>query len=130
MGEVNGDVVADPTYAANQLLASIDYLNGAQLAGFTRNPITGSTDGIEWSFSGASAPHAAVETYAGGFDTDADVWVAGADDTVTAGTTTPRTGAGVLETATTDVAGGEVAATRTVTGLTGHGAPWAHDFAA
>ena len=50
--------------------------------------------------------------------TDADGWVAGADDTVTAGMTTPRTGAGGLETATTDVAGGEVTATRTVTGLT------------
>jgi len=116
--KVNGDVVADPTYAANQLLASVAYLNGTELAGFTRNPITGSTDGIEWSFPGASTPHPAVETYAGGFETDADGWVPGTDDTIAAGTTTPRTGVGVLETATTDVAGGEVTATRFVTGLT------------
>jgi RHS repeat-associated protein len=63
-------------------------------------------------------PHAAVEVYTGGFETDPDGWAAGVDDSAAAGTTTPRTGAGVLETATTDPAGGPVTASRTVTGLT------------
>jgi RHS repeat-associated protein len=116
--KVNGNVVADPTYAATQLLESIDYLNEVELTGFTRNPITGSTDGLIWSFPGATVPHAAVEVYAGGFETDADGWAAGVDDSAAAGTTTPRTGTGVLETATTDPAGGSVTASRPVTGLT------------
>jgi RHS repeat-associated protein len=116
--KVDGDIVADPSYAATQLLESIDYLNGVELAGFTRNPITGSTDGLTWSFPGATVPRAAVEVYAGGFEADADGWAAGVDDTAAAGMTTPRTGAGVLETATTDPAGGAVTASRTVTGLT------------
>jgi RHS repeat-associated protein len=116
--KINGDVVANPTYAATQLLESIDYLNEVELTGFTRNPITGSTDGLTWSFPGATVPHAAVEVYAGGFETDADGWAAGVDDSAAAGATTPRTGTGVLETATTDPAGGTVTASRTVTGLT------------
>jgi RHS repeat-associated protein len=57
--------------------------------------------------------------YVGEFETGVDSWASVEVDTITvAGTTTPRTGSGVLETSTTAVNGGQVSATRTVSGLT------------
>ena len=117
--EVGGVVVADPEYASTQLLESIEYLNGTRLDAVARNPHTGSTDGITWAFPGSDPiPHPAVEVYAGGFESGADSWAAGADDTAAATTTVARTGSAALETATTDPAGGAVTATREVMGLT------------
>jgi RHS repeat-associated protein len=111
--KVGDDVVADPEYAANQLLDSITYLNGTSLSSITRNADTGSTDGIEWSFPGTSTPHPAEDVYSTGFESDADSWAPGV-----AGTTTPRTGSGSFETSTSNPSGDAVAATRTITGLT------------
>lgn len=109
---VNGDLVADPTYASNQLLGSVSYLSGTTLSGLTRNA-AGAATGMTWSFPSASVSHEAVDVYTSGFEAGVDSWAPG-----TAGTTTPRTGAGTLETSTTNPAGGAVTATRTVTGLT------------
>lgn len=56
--------------------------------------------------------------FAGGFESGVDSWAAVEVDTDTvAGSTTPRTSSGVLETSTSAVAGGPVSASRAVSGL-------------
>jgi RHS repeat-associated protein len=114
---IDGDLVADPTYASNQLIQSIAYLNGTSLSSILRSANTGSTDGMTWSFPGETVPHAAEGKYTGDFEAGVDSWAPGVDDTAAAGSTTPHAGSGVLETATTDPLGGEVSAIRPITGL-------------
>jgi large repetitive protein len=115
---INGDVYADPSYASTQLLESIAYANGTTLSALTRNQ-AGVGTRMTWSFPGATIPHSAVDVYTSGFEAGVDSWAAvEPDTTVTAGATAPRTGSGTLETATTEVLGGPVSATRTVSGLT------------
>ncbi len=115
---IDNNVVADPVYASNQLTQSVDYLNGTSLSSIIRSSNTGSTDGMTWSFPSETVPHAAVGMHTGDFEAGLDSWAPGTDDTATAGSTTPYAGTGVLETATTDPLGGDVSATRTITGLT------------
>jgi RHS repeat-associated protein len=115
---IDGEVVADPVYASNQLVQSIAYLNGTSLSSIALSAHTGSTDGMTWSFPGETVPHAAQVMYTGDFEAGVDSWAPGTDDTATAGPTTPHAGTGVLETATTALVGGDVSATRTITGLT------------
>ncbi len=62
---VNGTVVADPTYASNQLLQSVAYANGTSLASVTRNA-AGATTGLQWSFpSQDSVSDAVVRSQSG-----------------------------------------------------------------
>jgi RHS repeat-associated protein len=115
---INGDEVADPTYATNQLLQTIEYLNGTSLSSLTRSTITGASLGMTWSFPGTTTNHPAVGVYEGNFEAGADSWAAGTDDTAVAAASSPHGGLGALETSTTDPLGGEVSATREVSGLT------------
>jgi RHS repeat-associated protein len=115
---IDGEEVANPTYASNQLLQSVAYLNHTNLTSISRNPNTGSTDGTTWSFPAETVPHAAVSVYAGDFESGVDSWTPGADGTTAVGSTTPHAGAGVLQVATTNPLGGDVSATRTISGLT------------
>jgi RHS repeat-associated protein len=116
---MNEQLVADPTYATNQLLESVAYASGAMtLSSLTRNG-AGAATGMTWSFADSETAHSPAEVYAGGFETDVDSWTAVEVDTATvAGITTPRTGVGVLETSTTAITGGPVSATRNLSGLT------------
>lgn len=75
--KIDGDIVADPEYATNQLLASVEYLNGTSLTGITRNTQTGSTDGMTWSFPEAiSLPieHPAQTLVQDSFDSSFGDW--------------------------------------------------------
>ena len=47
---VGGTVIADPTYASDQLLASVAYSNGTSLASIMRDTNTGATTGLQWAF--------------------------------------------------------------------------------
>ena len=47
--KLDGTVIADPSYASNQLLQSVAYLNATSLSSITRNA-TGATTGIGWAF--------------------------------------------------------------------------------
>lgn len=67
--KLDGTVYADPSYASDQLLQSVSYLNGTSLSAITRNATTGSTDGIQWSFPGVSIPHAAQTIAGTGYET-------------------------------------------------------------
>ena len=67
--KLDGTVYADPTYASNQLLQSVSYLNGTSLSSITRNATTGSTDGVQWSFPGIAIPHAAQTITGTGYET-------------------------------------------------------------
>lgn len=115
---IDGDVYADADYATNQLLESVTYLNGTTLSGLQRSQ-AGAATSMTWTYPESTIPHAAVDRYASGFESGADSWVAvQATSVAAAGSTSPRTGDGTLETSTTEVTGGAVSATRTVTGLT------------
>jgi RHS repeat-associated protein len=46
----DGVVVADPEYAADQLLQSVAYSNGTSLSAVSRDPYTGAGTGQTWSF--------------------------------------------------------------------------------
>lgn len=119
--KIDGVEVAHPNYdTATQLLQSIAYpTNGTSLSAIARNPHTGTSGGMTWSFPGASVEHPAVGIYAGAFETGTDSWAAGdLDDVVVAGSVTPHGGNGTLETSTTEPAGGPVSASRNVAGLT------------
>ncbi|MEO5535338.1 MAG: PA14 domain-containing protein [Pseudolysinimonas sp.] len=117
--KVNGTLTAQPTYTSTQLLQSVAYpTNGTSLSAINRNSSTGSTDGMTWSFPASTVNHPAAGVYAGGFETT-DSWASVESSTVAVqGATNPHAGSGDLETSTTNVAGGPVTATRTVTGLT------------
>ena len=114
---VDGEVVADPVYAESQLLESVAYANGTSLAGLTRS-VAGAATGLTWSFPEQTAPVAASEFYATGFEDGLDSWVAGDRDVVAPGSGSARTGSGSLQSSTSNVYGGTVVASRVFEGLT------------
>ena len=67
---VDGAVYADPTYAGNQLLQSVSYLNGTSLSSLARNE-TGAVTGMTWSFPNALSTGITQVT---GFEAGADGW--------------------------------------------------------
>jgi RHS repeat-associated protein len=112
----DGTVVADPTYASNQLLQSVAYLNGSSLSAVSRDANTGAGLGMTWSFPSADVPHAAAAVSSSTFEVGIDGWSGG-----TQSTDNPRTDTHSLETHNDSVDPATVTATRTITGLTiGH----------
>ena len=75
---LDGDVIADPVYATNQLLDSISYLNGTTLSNIAPSA-TGAAVSMSWDFRTRTEDTITpVETvlYEHGFeDADADSWV-------------------------------------------------------
>ena len=113
--KLDGATLATPSYDGDQLLASVAYGNGTSLSGLTRDPLTGASTGMTWSFPDAitaasTVPHPATILYAGDFEAGTDAWTGVGSSTTAHG----GTGAVPLVQASPDPA----VATRTVTGLT------------
>lgn len=110
-------IIADPKYATNQWLETVDYLNGTSLEAITRNA-TNATTGLTWAFPDQTEPtdpveHEAVTVATSDFEADHDSWVA-SSGTVTSATAHGGTSAATLEQTSATPA----TLTRTFTGLT------------
>ncbi len=112
---VDGDVIADPTYASTQLLQSIAYVNGTTLSGLTRNQ-AGAGTGMTWSFPGSSVEHPAEVALNSTFEGDDSGWEAATGSTIEVGTTGAHGGTGTLLSAR-DSATGYAMVQRVVNGL-------------
>jgi RHS repeat-associated protein len=114
---LDGTVIADPVYAANQLLQSVSYLNGTTLSSITRNA-AGAGTGMSWVFPDVTTPgtpvdHPAVQTYVTGFESGPDGWAASSGDVTSSEAHTAAVSAVLTQTDPTPAA-----LTRTLTGLT------------
>ena len=113
--QLDGVTLATPSYDGDQLLASVAYGNGTSLSALTRDPQTGASTGLTWSFpdtttAASTVPHTAATLYTGDFEAGADSWTGvGTSATAHAGT-----GSASLVQASSAPA----VATRTMTGLT------------
>lgn len=57
-------MVADPSYASNQLLQSVTYSNSTSLESLSRND-TDATTGLQWSFPGSTLSDSVVRSQSG-----------------------------------------------------------------
>jgi RHS repeat-associated protein len=110
--------VAHPTYdTASQLLQSIAYpTNGTSLSAVNRNPYTGASEGLTWSFPGSSVEHPAETVVDSTFEGDLSGWEAASGSTVAVGSTDAHGGSGTLL-AARESATGYAMAQRVVSGL-------------
>uniref|UniRef100_UPI00286C075F PA14 domain-containing protein n=1 Tax=Salinibacterium sp. TaxID=1915057 RepID=UPI00286C075F len=116
---LDGAVIADPVYAASQLLQSVSYANGTSLSSITRNP-TGATTGIGWAFPNtpvaASTVNRPAETaYTTGFESGTDGWAATSPSTAATVTTAKHAGTAAVKLTQTTAPASVIS--RTVTGL-------------
>jgi RHS repeat-associated protein len=116
--KLDGVEVAHPTYdTATQLLQSIAYpTNETSLSAITRNPYTGASEGLTWSFPGSSVEHPAETVVDSTFEGDLSGWEAASGSTVVVGSTGAHGGSGTLL-AARESATGYAMAQRVVSGL-------------
>jgi RHS repeat-associated protein len=113
---INGTEYADPVYAANQLLQSVNYpTNHTSLSSIDRSASTGATNAITWAFPAGTITQPLATAFSGGFEAGTDSWAAGTNSQSSATTSNPRSGTTSLSTSPT--AAGTVLITRNVTGL-------------
>jgi large repetitive protein len=117
---LDGIVIADPVYAASQLLQSVSYSNGTSLSSITRNA-AGATTGIGWGFPAvatvaSTVNQPAVVSYTTGFEAGVDGWAATAPATIAPTTTVKH--AGTAAVGLTQTSAAAAVASRTITGLT------------
>ena len=117
---LDGDLVADPSYAADQLLQAVGYGNGTSLSSLTRDPSTGDSLGMTWSFPTAPVTVPAVTVSQNdyeltGFGTDP--WLG--DNATIASVTSANSHSGGRSMAVTSSKNGYwVGVSETLTGLT------------
>jgi len=112
---VDGQVFADPTYAANQLLESVTYLNGSALTSPQRNA-TGASTGFTWAFPNvvtSGTPVPATTIYSTDFESGLDGWAS--TETITLSSAAHG---GVQAATAGQSTSTPVVASRTITGLT------------
>lgn len=116
--EIDGELVADPEYATNQLLDSVWYSNDSRLADIRLNA-AGAVIGQDWTFPSADVQHAATTIGASDFELDVDDWTGATTASVAVHSTAhPHDGLGALETHLDSANTGTVEVIREVDGLT------------